>query len=140
MSGDEEQQKVMAYRLLEARGEAMMRQREAIMQKFAEIESTQSSMEELSKRDSEILFPIGGEAYAFGKVTDGKRYIVEIGAGMALEKTYEEAKTVLEKRKADMKKLLGDIDKEMENLSAQISGLMSGHDGHLHAPGEKHDH
>lgn len=130
MAEKELQEKILAYRILEARAEAMMRQSEQVQERIAEIESTLKSIEELEKSDSEVLFPIGSAAYIHGKVIDGKKVIVEVGAGVALEKTTAEAKDTLDKRKKEMqhavsqmKRAIKKIYEEMSMLGPQIESL-----------------
>jgi prefoldin alpha subunit len=124
MDEKEIQEKVVAYRLLESRLNGLVKQREAIASKLIEIENTLAGIEEFEKSD-EILFPIGAEAYVPGKITDKNKIIVEVGAGVVMEKTLEEAKGILNKRKEDIIGLLQNIQKDMMTTSSHMDQLGS---------------
>ncbi|MGC8812739.1 MAG: prefoldin subunit alpha, partial [Candidatus Aenigmatarchaeota archaeon] len=101
MEEKEFQEKILVYRLLEARLNSLMKEREMLLTKLVEIQTTIQSIEEIKKND-EILFGIGSEAYAFGRIKEKGKFIVEVGGEVALEKTTEEAKKTLEKRKLEI--------------------------------------
>jgi len=116
------QEKIVAYRMLESKIEGLAKQRETIANKLIEIQNTLSSLEEVEKSD-EILFPIGAEAYVHGKIIEKNKMIVEIGAGIAMEKTLEEAKQVLAERKDNITKILENIQQDMMSISSKMDNL-----------------
>jgi prefoldin alpha subunit len=116
------QEKVMVYRILEARLQGMLKQRDMIASKIVELQTTLSSMDEILKGE-EVLFPVGGEAYTLGKVTEKNSIIVEIGAGIAMKKTVEEGKDVLDKRIEEMNNTLRSIQTEIIQLSNNLELL-----------------
>jgi prefoldin alpha subunit len=124
-SEKELQEKVIAYRIIESRIESMLRQREALVNKLMEIETTLRSIEEVERTDEELLFSPGSEVHFIGKVTDRKKVIVEIGANTALEKTFEEGKEILKKRKAEIENLVVNIEKNLLHLSSGLQELES---------------
>jgi prefoldin alpha subunit len=119
----EMQEKILTYRILENRLDSFLKQREMVVSKLIEIQNTLSSMDEIEKSKEDILFPIGAEAYAFGKVVDKKRVMVDIGANVILEKTVEEGKQILEKRKAEVENGLNEMQREIAEMSAALEHL-----------------
>jgi prefoldin alpha subunit len=115
-------------RVLEASLESMMKQREMIIGRIAEIDATIAGIEEASKAKGEVLFHIGGEAFMQAKPSTDGKIIVMIGADVALEKTPEEAKKVLEERKAEAGKIMMQIQKEIENSTRELEELAAGLD------------
>lgn len=115
-------------RVLEASLESMMKQREMIIGRIAEIDATITGIEEASKAKGEVLFHIGGEAFMQAKPSTDGKIIVMIGADVALEKTPEEAKKVLEERKAEASKIMMQIQKEIENSTRELEELAAGLD------------
>src|SRR3972149_3451775 len=113
MDEKELQEKIELYRLLEARENGMMKQRELVMNKMLEIKTTMGSLSEMEKSQGEILFPIGSEAWSSTKVLDKDRIIVEIGAGVAVEKSFAQAKDVLDKRIAELETAVEEINREL---------------------------
>jgi prefoldin alpha subunit len=116
------QEKILTYRILEARFDSLLKQRDMIANKLVEIQSTLASIDEIEKSE-EILFPIGAEAYTPGKITDKKKLIVEIGASIAMEKTIEEGKEILNKRKTELENSLNNMQKDMIEISNAMSML-----------------
>jgi prefoldin alpha subunit len=117
------QEKILTYRILEARLESLLKQRDMLVSKLMEIQTTAVSIDEIEKSKEEILFPIGAETYTFGKVIDKKRMIVEIGANVALEKTVEEGRQTLSKRKEEMENALNALQREIARISAGLDQL-----------------
>ena len=123
MSEKELQEKIMVYRIVESRLDALIRQRDLFVNKIVELQNTLASIDEIAKSKEEILFPIGSEAYSFGKVVDKDKIIVEIGAGVALEKKFEEAKEIIQKRKTDIGTAVKAIQEDIQKLSQSLSSL-----------------
>jgi prefoldin alpha subunit len=119
------QEKILAYRIFELRLNDLLRQRNLIISKIAEISSTLESINEIEKSE-ETLFSIGSEAYAKGKITDKEKIIVEIGANIALEKSIEEAEETLKKRREELEKGLAQIEEEIVKISSGLESLADG--------------
>jgi len=123
----------MRLRVLEAKLESMARQREMLASRIAEIDATAAGIEEASKARGDVLFHIGGEAFMHARPADGGKVIVMIGADVALEKTPEEAKKILEERKAEAVKIMSQIQKEIESSTRELEGLAAEMEhGHTH--------
>lgn len=117
------QEKVIMYRVLEARLDSLLKQRELLNSKLLEIQTTLQSINEIIRSDGGVLFPIGSEAYTFGKVIDKKKIIVDIGANAALEKTVGEGKKTLENRGKEIRETLDAIQKSIMQISANLERL-----------------
>lgn len=117
------QERILTYRVLESRLDSLLKQREMLASKLVEIQSTLFSIDEIEKSKEDILFPIGSEAYSFGKVTDKKRMIIEIGANVALEKNVEEGKEILNRRKAEMENALNSMQRDIMEISSAMGQL-----------------
>lgn len=123
MSEKELQEKIMVYRIVESRIDALVRQRDFFLNKIIELQNTVASIDEIAKSKEEIIFPIGSEAYSFGKVVDKNKIIVEIGAGVALEKNFDEAKEIILNRKADVETAVKEVQEDIQKLSQSLSSL-----------------
>jgi prefoldin alpha subunit len=73
----------------------------------------------------EILVPIGSGSFIHGKLASKEKVVLNVGAGVSIEKTAAEAKEILSIRKAEVldgsKKLndvLAKIDQEMQRIQA----------------------
>ncbi|MDI6806675.1 MAG: prefoldin subunit alpha [Candidatus Aenigmarchaeota archaeon] len=116
------QEKVLAYRILEARLSGLMEQRKTLIDKIAEIQLTQASIDEI-KTGARMLVPLGAEAHIFGEVVDDSKIIVEVGAGIALEKTIQEGKELLGKRMEEMKNVLVQVENNIAEVSMNLEKL-----------------
>ncbi len=117
------QEKILTYRILQARLESLVKERDFITNKILELQTTIASIEEVKKGNEETLFPLGSAAYVSGKVTNGEKLIVEIGANVALEKSFEEGKNTLNSRKSELEKTLEEIQKEISQISSAVESL-----------------
>ena len=116
------QEKAMVYQILQNRLESMAKQRDLLLQRIVEINSTIESIKELKKGKDEILFPLGSNSYTFGKMTSNKM-IVEIGAGVALEKTPEEAEKILEDRMKEVESVIKNVQDQMVQTANRLEIL-----------------
>jgi len=119
------QEKVLAYRIIESRIEGLLRQREALATKIMEIQTTLNGINELEKTDEDTLFSLGSETHFFGRIVDKKRVIVEIGANIAIEKTFEESKEILKKRMGEIENFIVNLEKNIMQLSSSLQELES---------------
>jgi prefoldin alpha subunit len=118
---EELEERVVAFRILQARLDTLLTQRNALVARFIEIETTLQSIEDVM-RSRESLFQIGSGAWTKGKRM-GKKLIVEVGAGVALEKTPEEARVTLQRRKAEVQRALRIVQQGIANTSAELERL-----------------
>ncbi|MBI2084022.1 MAG: prefoldin subunit alpha [Candidatus Aenigmarchaeota archaeon] len=118
------QEKMLVYKTLESRLNAFVKQGELVSSKIAEIMSTISSIEEVEKNKDEVLFKLGSESYISGRITGGN-VLVEIGAGVVLEKPLEEGKEILHKRKEELESALNEIQKGVAETSEAMGKLAS---------------
>jgi prefoldin alpha subunit len=121
----EMQEKVLAYRMLDSRLKGLAQQRELITQKILEIRTTIASIEEAVKREGDVLFSLGSEARVHGNIKDKKNIIVEIGAGVALEKSVNDAKATLENRIKELETALSNVQTELGRVSSAMSDIQS---------------
>ncbi|MBI4009577.1 MAG: prefoldin subunit alpha [Candidatus Aenigmarchaeota archaeon] len=123
MNEKELQEKIFAYRLFESRLDALLKQRDMLINKLMELQSTINSIEDLHKSEGEIIFPIGSGAYKVAKTIDKDNVIVEIGANVALEKTAEEGKATLNKRKSGLENSINQLQQEILKVSNAVNQL-----------------
>lgn len=121
-SEKELREKLLAYRILDSRLKSLNQQREIVASKILEIKTTIASIEEVIK-SNDVLFSLGSSAHVHGSIKDKKNVIVEIGAGIALEKSVDGAKATLEKRIRELENVFSNLEKEIERTSSVLSEL-----------------
>ncbi|MHA1865271.1 MAG: prefoldin subunit alpha [Candidatus Heimdallarchaeaceae archaeon] len=124
MEEKELQKKVITYKILEARLDSLLKQRDAIIKEIMELRSTIESIEAMEKADK-LIFSLGSNAYATGKILEKEKIIVEIGAGIALEKNRKEGEKFLKKRIDELNSALKNIEEESVRISQNINLLSS---------------
>jgi len=123
MAEDKElREKVLAHRILEVRLDALLKNRDSMIARLNEIENTIESVEEI-KKSNEFLFSLGSDTYAFGNVTDKTKLVVEMGAGVAFEKTFDSAVEMLKKKKSETEKLITNTQNEIAETSSALEQL-----------------
>ena len=100
------------------------------------LESALAAVDALQEAEvgQEILVPIGSGSFIHGKLASKENVILNVGAGVSIEKRSEEAKEILKARKNEVlegsKKLtevLAKIDQEMQ----KIQGIMQQYESRL---------
>jgi prefoldin alpha subunit len=76
---------------------------------------------EKEKENSELLVPIGGSSYVKVKLADSSKVVVGIGAGVSVEKTLQEAKTVLKERLDELEKTLNSAQQQFTQVAERIN-------------------
>jgi len=131
-SGNDETLRKMAYQLqfYEAQAKQLQQNVEMLQAALEEAMSTQVAVQALSKTDGMTIFPLGSRVFINAKPEKKGKLLVEAGAGVMIEKTYEEAQAVLED---SVKKIrdglakaqaqLSEISKKAGQLNAQAEEL-----------------
>jgi prefoldin alpha subunit len=117
------QEKILAHRLIEARIEGLLRERETLIKSLLEIGESIKGIEELKKKGEDVLFSLGSQTYVPCKIVEKDKIIVEVGANVAIEKSLEEGKKILEKRKEEMEKAIANIESAINQLSSGLKDL-----------------
>ncbi len=117
------QEKMMMYKTLESRLEVLNKQRDLVNTKIMEIISTISSIDEFDKTQKNILFKLGSDAFVQADVVKKNEILVEIGAGIIMEKTLEEGKAILNMRKQEMENVMKEIQYNMAQIMDTVNKL-----------------
>ena len=76
---------------------------------------------EKEKENAELLVPIGGGSYIKVKLADSNKIIVGLGAGVSVEKTLQEAKTVLKERLDELEKTITSAQQQFTQVAERIN-------------------
>jgi len=128
-------EKLLAYRALENKASTLVKQQNMFASKILEVQSTIESINEIKKGKkgaNDILFPLGSATYTKGAIVDTNRLIVEVGAGAVVEKTSDEAKAILEKRKKELEDAIGLLQKKIQNISVMMQKIEADAQGIIH--------
>ncbi len=129
--GEEEVRRlVLAYQQYQAQADALVRQLSLTQLTAEGLERALGAVEAMEKAEEgqEMLVPIGSGSFVHAKLASREKVVLNVGAGVSIEKTASEAKESLKARKAEVaegsKKLnevLSKIDQEMQKIQAILA-------------------
>jgi len=120
---EEEFRKIAAeLRLLESTAEAVQSRINFVNAALTELNLAKMNLEGLEKEkiETSLLVPIGGGSYVKAKIESTEKIVVGIGAGVAVEKTFNEAKEILSKRIEELEKLYGRLQQQLAQIGQKI--------------------
>ena len=121
MSSEEEEIRrlIAEIQFLEGAAESVRRRINVINAVLNEFKMANRTLEGLEKEeiDVPILVPIGGGSYIKAKLVDPEKLIYGIGAGVALEKSFKEAKE-------DISNRIAELDRTRRSLEQQLSQIL----------------
>jgi len=145
--GEEEVRRLLAaYEQYQAQADGIMRQISLTQITAEGLERASAAAEALDKAQvgQEILVPIGSGSFIHATLASKEKVVLNVGAGVSIEKNAAEAKEILKTRKAEVlegsKKLnevLAKIDQEMQKIQAIMQQIEEGAAGHQHVPGSE---
>jgi prefoldin alpha subunit len=118
---EEEREAIIQYSYLQARMEALLKEREEILERIKETESTISSLSEL-KKDIETLFSLESGVYCKGVVKE-ENFLVNIGARVFIELSKDGVIDILKKRLDALKKVMKELEDDIEIIISQQKKL-----------------
>lgn len=112
----------LEMRYLEETAEALqsrLNMVDAAMNDLSLADKTLNGLKE-TKGGSHLLVPIGGNSYIKAKLADPDKVIVGMGAGISIEKTFQEAREVLDKRKEGLNETKQSLQNRFEEVAQKI--------------------
>ena len=125
MPQKELQQKMMEYQMLEEKFKQMNQQRELFESKMIELEQTNQAIEDIekSKKEDDILIPLGSGLFLPGKISKKEKMVIGIGADIVIEKDSDEVKKVLEERRKILENGMENIQNNMLQIAREMQRL-----------------
>jgi len=124
MSSEEEKFRRLAVelRILEGTVETIQSRINIVNSALTELNIANMTLEgiEKEKQNSSLLVPIGGGSYIKAKLESADTVIVGIGAGVATERTINEAKANIGKRIADVEKTRVALQQQLAQVIQRI--------------------
>ena len=76
---------------------------------------------EKEKENAELLVPIGGSSYVRVKLANPDKVVVGMGAGVSVEKTLPEAKSMLKERLDELEKTMLSAQQQFAQIAERIN-------------------
>lgn len=114
----QKQQKALVYQLLQRRLQELQQESMVLEREIIQIESTKRGLDDVkkAKKGKDTLIPLGSGCYSPGKSVKVDKILVDVGAGIMVKKSIEEAKEFLDRKK-------GEVESEMEELQDEVQGV-----------------
>ena len=71
----------------------------------------------------QLLVPLSESMYAAGEMADGDKVLVDIGTGFFVEKTVEDAKSFVERKREYVKKQIASLDQQLDTQTRNLEQL-----------------
>jgi len=127
MPGKEQevQQKLVLYQMLGQRLEQINEQARVLEQRMLELETTRQALDDLKglKEGNEVLIPLGSGCYTHGKTEDSGGLLCDLGAGIMVNKSPQEAKAVLDGKRIEIERLSETLQREAKDAVAKMNEL-----------------
>ena len=121
MSEEQTQQLLYQMQMLEGYFSELIQKEEAIISIFREASSAVVSLKAIdNKTDSETLVPMGLGTFVKTKLIPNQKLILNVGAGVAIEKDQNYAINFLESRLKEMQVALQEIGGQKQQVSASL--------------------
>ena len=125
MSKEEEELRKLSVelRFLEQTAETLQQRISMINAAMTDLTYTNMTLEgiEKEKEDSELFVPIGGSSYVKAKLANPDKVIVGMGAGVSVEKTPQEAKTIVKERLVELEKTITAAKQQFAEVAKRIN-------------------
>jgi len=123
MSNEEEMRRLLVeLRILESTAEALQSRINLVDAAFAELNMAKRTLEGMGKENPEapVFVPIGGGSYIKAKLTDMNKVVYGIGAGIAVEKSLEEAKNGVDERISELERTRRSLEQQLSQVIRRI--------------------
>lgn len=102
--------------------DSLSRQMQIIENMRMDTLSTQEAISSLkeNKIGKEILVPVGSNSFVRAELRDNKKVIVDIGAGISVEKTIEDAREILESRDKELEDTRNRIQDKINEMNRKL--------------------
>lgn len=128
-SDDEEKIRrlVLELRVLESSAGTIQSRMRVVEAAITELRVANSTLDGLKgrKKNTQMLIPVGGGSYVKAELGDVDKVIYGVGAGVALEKTFEDAKVNTNSQIKELEKIYGSLQQQLVQVSARIEETRS---------------
>jgi len=121
MNEEKVQEQIFLLQQLQAESEAVQRKIVELELMSVELDKTIESLEYFESLDGsvEALMNLGGGVFAYVDVKDSKKMLVDVGAGIIIEKKVEEAIETLKKKKEKVNENIAKLEQVLQQIVNQ---------------------
>jgi prefoldin alpha subunit len=128
MSGVNEQDPralVMQHRELQKRAELLQQQMTMIKMSAEDCTKALTTIEELSnvREGTEMMFPIGSGSFVYANIARVDNIVVDLGAGISVERPLSDAKEIMAHRKERLEKAFENMANSLSKMTQQMQAI-----------------
>ncbi len=105
--------------------EALQRQAQGLVTALEENRAALASLKDFPSGKDALIFPLGSGVHARGRLQDTEKVLVEIGAGVVVEKTVADATVFLQERRKKLEAASQRIQKGLTDVEAKLAEIDS---------------
>jgi len=111
--------------MLERQGEALKQNLDYLRSHLNDLLVAKETISSIKKAqpDQQMLFPIGGGCYAFGKLTDMEKVIVNIGSDVAVKEDIDKSLELMDKRINEARELVNQTSSSYSEVQQRMQEL-----------------
>lgn len=121
----ETQEKYVEFQILSNQLKQLQQQFLNLDSHVLELTSLLNSINKISeiKEEQDSLIPLGSGIYLEGKIKAPKDAIITVGANIAVKKSIEDTRKLVERQLEEMKNLVAETEHQMEYLNEHLFNL-----------------
>jgi len=120
MNEEEAREAYFELKMIEEQMKQVQHQIEHLEANISEFENSLTSLNEIeSKSGEESFVPLSPGVYVKAKISDTKKLVVNVGAGVAVEKSPQDTAKIIEKQLTEMRQYREQMMKGIQLLSAR---------------------
>jgi prefoldin alpha subunit len=119
------QEKYMEYQMLEQMVNHLQEQMQKIEGQMVELISVKQSLDDLkkAKKGSEMMVPIANGIFVKGELKDNEDLIINVGGNIAVNKSIEDAKHMLEKQFGTLQQMQQDLMVQLQKYGLKAQSV-----------------
>ena len=122
---DQIRELISRMQLYQQRMEALQQQASLVQMSLQDMDNALKALSALEsqKAGHEMLVPIGAGSYVHATLSKPEQVLVNLGAGVSMEKSVADSKSVLQSRRTDLEKVLLETTGVMEQTENELMRL-----------------
>lgn len=127
MNGQDPRVLANQHREFQKRAEMVQQQMNMVQISLEDCNRAINTIDELSNvsAGAEMMFPIGSGSFVYASVSHTDKAVVDIGAGLTVERPIPEAKEILQRRREKLTTALDNMNNTLAQLAQQMQSIES---------------
>jgi len=125
VSEQEAQELIAKYNAYQSHAESISQQIQALQMSSFDCDRAIQTLDGIAGGQKEIMFPIGSGSFVYATINDPNKAVIAIGSGISVEKSTDDAKKALSKRKDNLGKGVEQLNTTLANVSNELQNIQT---------------